>query len=559
MKDNAYELLDEVQDNLKFLAISGVRAKIMITLHGGPKNLSELRELIDLRSSTILHGMNELEKRNIVKKTGDRYNLTPSGKILTLNFKDLVKSVIVTKRFEKLWDGHCIEGIPDNLLLQIGSLMNGDLIQSEPTDIYKPHMTFTQLLPHVNKFRGVSPLFHSDFKDLMIQMVLNGVDTQLIVTESIMNKLYELAAQEPETFTNLTSQENFELWITDEDVKIGFTVTDQFVSLGLAFEDGSYDYSMDLVSDDLDAILWGEKLFKYYREKSKKLFDGFLSFSEKILSFLVFNSLFISLVCVFLTYCSFEFLNVQPNSILLIAVFLSTFSVYSLNRLTDLEEDSVNIPERGAYVKGKEKILLFLCILSYAVALLIGVIVNPVIILVFLFPLIIGVLYSIEVSPKLPRLKNIPGMKNFIVTLSWVVGAVFVPLTCNYQGFGPTVMIFIFIFIKIFVNAVSFDIRDIEGDKKSGVKTIPVLLGRSRTKLLLLGIQSMLIPWFLIAILEGFFLHYWLIFAFSIFYGFWYISYFSENRKLEAFSRDLFVDGEWILIAALCFMVNLHF
>jgi len=271
MKDNAYELLDEVQDNLKFLAISGVRAKIMITLHGGPKNLSELRELIDLRSSTILHGMNELEKRNIVKKTGDRYNLTPSGKILTLNFKDLVKSVIVTKRFEKLWDGHCIEGIPDNLLLQIGSLMNGDLIQSEPTDIYKPHMTFIQLLPHVNKFRGVTPLFHSDFKDLMIQMVLNGVDTQLIVTESIMNKLYELAAQEPETFTNLTSQENFELWITDEDVKIGFTVTDQFVSLGLAFEDGSYDYSMDLVSDDLDAILWGEKLFKYYREKSKKI------------------------------------------------------------------------------------------------------------------------------------------------------------------------------------------------------------------------------------------------------------------------------------------------
>jgi len=305
---------------------------------------------------------------------------------------------------------------------------------------------------------------------------------------------------------------------------------------------------------------YGEKNYSNITEKSlKKLFDGFLSFSEKILSFLVFNSLFISLVCVFLTYCSFEFLNVQPNSILLIAVFLSTFSVYSLNRLTDLEEDSVNIPERGAYVKGKEKILLFLCILSYAVALLIGVIVNPVIILVFLFPLIIGVLYSIEVSPKLPRLKNIPGMKNFIVTLSWVVGAVFVPLTCNYQGFGPTVMIFIFIFIKIFVNAVSFDIRDIEGDKKSGVKTIPVLLGRSRTKLLLLGIQSMLIPWFLIAILEGFFLHYWLIFAFSIFYGFWYISYFSENRKLEAFSRDLFVDGEWILIAALCFMVNLHF
>lgn len=86
-----------------------------------------------------------------------------------------------------------------------------------------------------------------------------------------MNKLYELAAQDPETFTNLTSQENFELWITDQDVKLGFTVTDGFISLGLALDDGTYDYSMDLVSDDRDAILWGEKLFEYYRERSKKI------------------------------------------------------------------------------------------------------------------------------------------------------------------------------------------------------------------------------------------------------------------------------------------------
>jgi predicted transcriptional regulator len=271
MKDNAYELLDEVQDNLKFLAISGVRSKIMITLEDGPKNLSEIRELIDLRSSTILHGMNELEKRNIVHKTGDRYNLSPVGKILTLNFADLVNSVIVAKRFEKLWDGHDISGMPNHLILQIGSLINANLIESEPTDIYKPHMNFTQLLSQSKKFLGVSPLFHPDFKDLMIEMVSKGVDTKLIVTESIMNKLYELAAQEPEIFTNLTSQDNFELWLTDEKVKIGFTVTDQFVSIGLAFEDGPYDYSMDLVSDDRDAILWGEKLFEYYREKSKKI------------------------------------------------------------------------------------------------------------------------------------------------------------------------------------------------------------------------------------------------------------------------------------------------
>jgi predicted transcriptional regulator len=271
MKDNAYELLDEVQDNLKFLAISGVRAKIMITLQDGPKNLSELRELIDLRSSTILHGMNELEKRNIVRKTGDRYSLSPTGKILTLNFADLVKSVIVAKRFEKLWEGHQIEGIPVHLVLQIGSLMNSTLIESEPTDIFRPYENFTKILSHSKKFRGVSPFFHPEFPEIMINLVSQGVDTKLIVTENIMNKLYELAAQDPVTFTNLTSQDNFELWITDVDVKLGLTVTDTFISCGLLLEDGTYDFGMDLVSDDRDAIIWGERLFEYYKGKSKKI------------------------------------------------------------------------------------------------------------------------------------------------------------------------------------------------------------------------------------------------------------------------------------------------
>jgi 4-hydroxybenzoate polyprenyltransferase len=224
-----------------------------------------------------------------------------------------------------------------------------------------------------------------------------------------------------------------------------------------------------------------------------------------------------------------------------------------------MEEDSVNVPERESYVKGKEKTLLALCIISYSVALLLGYIVNPVSVLVFLFPLIIGILYSLEVSPKLPRLKNVPGMKNFSVTLSWTVGAVFIPVALHYPGFWITFLLFFFVFVKFLVNTMSFDIRDIEGDKKRGVRTIPVLLGKSKTKLLLLGIQSTLIVWLLIVVSEGIFPHYWLVFVFSIIYGFWYIHYFSENRKLEVFSRDLFVDGEWMILAALCFLVNLNF
>jgi 4-hydroxybenzoate polyprenyltransferase len=287
-------------------------------------------------------------------------------------------------------------------------------------------------------------------------------------------------------------------------------------------------------------------------ENLKKIFEYLYIVFEKFLSFLVFNSLFISLVCVFLTFASFKFLNVSMNITLLLAVFLSTFSVYSLNRLTDMEEDSVNIPERGAYIQGKEKILLIYCVLSYLVALILGWLVNPGTVIVLLFPLIIGIFYSIEVSHKVPRFKNIPGMKNIIVTLSWTVGAVFIPLVCKYPGILDTAMLFFFFFIKLFINAISFDIRDIEGDKKNGVKTIPVLLGRIKTKILLYGVHSSLIIWLSFIVLEGIFISYWPVFLFSIIYGYVYIHIFSKNRKFGKFSRDLFVDGEWIFVALCC-------
>ncbi|MEG3225501.1 MAG: hypothetical protein BME94_08370 [Methanobacteriales archaeon Met13] len=271
MKNKAYEILDEVQDNLKFLASSGVRSKIMLSLKEGPKNLSELREGIVLRSSTILHGTNELEKRHMVYKKGDRYILSPTGMILTLKLIDMVQSVAVAKKFEKLWNGHQIDSIPEDLILEIGSLINSSLIESEPTDIFLTHTNFTEILSNSKKFRGISPFFHPEFPNLLIALVSKGVETQLIVTKSIMNKVYELAAQDPETFTKISSKENFEVWLIEEDVKLALTVNDEIVSFGLALDDGTYDYSMDLVSDDHDAILWGEKLFEYYLKKSKKI------------------------------------------------------------------------------------------------------------------------------------------------------------------------------------------------------------------------------------------------------------------------------------------------
>lgn len=88
--------------------------------------------------------------------------------------------------------------------------------------------------------------------------------------------------------------------------------------------------------------------------------------------------------------------------------------------------------------------------------------------------------------------------------------------------------------------------RDIEGDRSSGVETIPVAFGMVKTKIFLLLLNSTLLLWLAFSYWEGYFQRYFYVLIFFIIYGYIYILIFCrENIKIGK-SMDLLVDGEWI-------------
>lgn len=113
----------------------------------------------------------------------------------------------------------------------------------------------------------------------------------------------------------------------------------------------------------------------------------------------------------------------------------------------------------------------------------------------------------------------------------------------NPYGYTTGLVIYLML-VKTFVNTVLYDARDVKGDKESGVRTIPVLLGSKMTLIILLAINSTLWPWLLFIDISL-----RLFSAILIVYGYAYILYFRERRNPSAL--DLFVDGEWILATAL--------
>lgn len=279
---------------------------------------------------------------------------------------------------------------------------------------------------------------------------------------------------------------------------------------------------------------------------------------EKILWFLISSSLFVATVGFSAIYISFSLFEISPRPKLFFASILVTLTIYNLNKLTDKEEDAFNVPERADFIKNREKHVIFFSTLSYGIGLVLGLLVDVLAVFILLFPLVSGIVYSVKIFSGI-RLKDIFAIKNVIVALSWAVVAAFLPIICSQQTLTLTLFIFYFLFIKTFVNTVIFDVRDVEGDRRIGTKSIPVVIGIHKTRYLLLAIQSTLIIWLGISLYHGLFIRYLPVLILNLIYEYYYIFYFcnEKTKDKKELSFDLILDGGWIILAVFVFIHNI--
>lgn len=145
--------------------------------------------------------------------------------------------------------------------------------------------------------------------------------------------------------------------------------------------------------------------------------------------------------------------------------FLCAFFVYSMDKVSGSKEDLLNTPERVILVHYE---IRQIASMAYLLAIILVLAVDwhklP---SVLIFGLA-GWIYTIKVFGHRP--KDIPGLKNLIVASACSI------CFAGLVGTGYT-----FMFLLILVNTILFDVRDLAGDAAQGVRTLPVLLGTSRT------------------------------------------------------------------------------
>jgi 4-hydroxybenzoate polyprenyltransferase len=247
-----------------------------------------------------------------------------------------------------------------------------------------------------------------------------------------------------------------------------------------------------------------------------------------------------------------------------LGVFLTFFSIYALDRVAaEPEVDAINHPERQRFSSRHARVLLGLAVAAYVIALVLGALEGLGRFLVMLLPLAGVLVYSFPFVPRplarwlgFRRLKEILVIKNALVASIFASTITLAPIPAEGQvARGSLAVLWVFFFVRGFINTVVFDMRDEQGDRRHGIRTLPVALGPERTRRLLHGLNLALGIFLLLAPALGLAPPAFSLLAVGTPLATWYLNRTAQEGSMH-FLCDVVVDGE-VYVAGLALLVGM--
>lgn len=232
---------------------------------------------------------------------------------------------------------------------------------------------------------------------------------------------------------------------------------------------------------------------------------------------------------------------------LVLSVIFITAGGYIINDFYDIETDKVNKPNKvfiGNTISERNSLISYFTITFFG--LLLGLYVSIEANLYNHFSIFIGAalllfLYS-KYLKKLPLIGNI--CTSFLIGLSIYIVSLFdVPeggtyvLSNHLEYFRSDILFYAkFAFFTTLIREMIKDIEDIDGDYKAGMKTLPILIGRKRTRNVVIVITAIVFVFFIRVIYyellynSGVF-NYSFIFLLALFIYFFYKLWEAKTKK----------------------------
>lgn len=258
---NQYDL----NKDLKFLAKSEIRLKIISELQKKPRSVKELVNTTKITYSSISSNLTKLEEHNHINKKKNKYYLNPLSEIHYKNLMDFKMSVDLINEYDDFWNKHDIDQLSIESMQNIVDLKNSELIKTTPLDIYKTHNTIKEKINESDNLKAIFPYLHPEYPLLIENILKNNGIVEIIIPEDMFKKMI---LEIDENIRKTASKEGrLKVHTTSEELKIYLTLCDKTMSLGLFKNDGSFDQNRILISSTEKSQKWAENLFETIKGK----------------------------------------------------------------------------------------------------------------------------------------------------------------------------------------------------------------------------------------------------------------------------------------------------
>lgn len=251
--------------------LAASRCRLLILdrlLREGPEKGVVLEEELDCSSSTVRRNLKILQDGGWVERE-DGLNAVPRGRrFLLLPLLRAVRLFRVYEQQEEFWGTHDVAGLPAEILEDLDMLEGGEVLRGDTADPLKPVRVAGERVLKSSAVKVLSPTFLEQYVEVYRETHERGIEVELVLTREGVAQVGEMP-EVMEIWREKRGRGSLELSQVDEAEPMVF-VGEDFVALGLPRTgEEAVDLSTMLLAEGEDAVEWGERLFRRYRDRAE--------------------------------------------------------------------------------------------------------------------------------------------------------------------------------------------------------------------------------------------------------------------------------------------------